>query len=343
MTDRLPAIFGISGLALSDAERAFFREAHPAGYILFARNIEHKEQVRALTDTLRSLSGLDGLPILVDQEGGRVARLASPEWPSYPTAAHLSAAYPTDPQVALQCVELNFEALALDLAEIGITVDCAPVLDLRLPGAHDIIGDRAFSEKPADVAALGAAVLRGLEAGGVAGVIKHIPGHGRALLDSHKALPRVTASAAELLTDAEPFKALASQALMAMTAHIVYDAWDADSCATLSPTVVEEIIRGQIGFDGLLMSDDLDMKALDGSIPTLGSQAIAAGCDVILNCWAKMDDMQGLAEHLPTLSGAALQRWQRVVHMLRPSVGTAALRTRQQTLAARRDALLSHR
>ena len=343
MTDRLPAIFGISGLALSDAERAFFREAHPAGYILFARNIEDREQVRALTDTLRSLSGLDGLPILVDQEGGRVARLASPPWPSYPTAAYVSAAYPTDPDAALECVELNFEALALDLAEIGITVDCAPVLDLRLPGAHDIIGDRAFSENPAEVAALGAAVLRGLEAGGVAGVIKHIPGHGRALLDSHKALPRVTASAAELLTDAEPFKALASQALMAMTAHIVYDAWDPDSCATHSPKVVQDIIRTHIGFDGLLMSDDLDMKALEGPIPTLGSSAIAAGCDVILNCWAKMDDMQSLAEHLPTLSGEALHRWQRVVQMLRPSVGTAALRARQQTLVARRDALLSHR
>lgn len=303
----IPAIFGLSGLTLTDDERAFFRDSDPAGYILFGRNIENREQLRRLTDELRSLDGRSNLPILIDQEGGRVARMKSPEWPDFPSGATFDALYDRAPASAIEAARLNAMALAAMLAEVGITVDCLPLLDVRQPGASDVIGDRALGSEPMRVAALGRAVLGGLQAGGVVGIVKHIPGHGRALLDSHKELPRVSASDHDLQTDLAPFAAL-RDAAMAMTCHVVFEAWDADRPATLSPTVIETIIRQRVGFHGLLLSDDIDMKALSGDIATLAAQAVAAGCDIALNCWGKMDDMIGIAKALDPISMISLAR-----------------------------------
>ena len=235
---------------------------------------------------------------------------------------------------------MNFEALALDLAEVGITVTCAPVLDVPAAGAHDVIGDRAFSQNPDHAAALGEACLIGLRAGGVEGVIKHIPGHGRSAVDSHKDLPRVSASDAELASDLLPFQAL-SGALMAMTAHVIFDAWDADQCATLSPTVIDQVVRKKIGFDGLLMSDDLDMKALSGEIGELARASQRAGCDVVLNCWAKMADMVSIAEKLSTPSIQSQDRMSRACAELALATSSATISERQAALIERRDQLRS--
>ena len=337
-----PAILGLEGTTLSDTERDFFRESQPFGFILFGRNVEQRSQLRALTDDLRSLTGRDQLPILIDQEGGRVARMQAPEWPAYPPAAIFEALYAHDPARGLEACALNFEALALDLVEVGITVTCAPVLDVPVAGAHDVIGDRAFSQNPDHVAALGEACLAGLKAGGVEGVIKHIPGHGRSAVDSHKDLPRVAASDAELASDLLPFHAL-SGALMAMTAHVIFDAWDADQCATLSPTVIDQVIRKMIGFDGLLMSDDLDMKALSGEIGELAVASQRAGCDVVLNCWAKMTDMVSIAEKLSAPSRKSQDRMSGVCAALALATSSATLSERQAALIERRDALISGR
>ena len=296
-----PAIFAIAGLALSDDERAFFRDAEPAGYILFGRNIGDADQVRALTDELHALHGRDDVAILVDQEGGRVARLAQPEWPAFPPGEAFDRLYAKAPASAIEAARFNALALGSVLSDLGITVDCLPLLDVRRAGAHDVIGDRALGSEPMQVAALGRATLDGLREGGVVGVVKHMPGHGRAGVDSHKALPVVTATDEELADDLAPFSAL-RDAPMAMTAHVVYTAWDADRCATLSPRVIDEIIRGRIGFEGLLMSDDIDMEALDGTIPDRSRAALAAGCDVVLNCWARMDDMVGIANAIDDMS-----------------------------------------
>lgn len=296
-----PAIFAIAGLALTDDERAFFRDAEPAGYILFGRNIGDADQVRALTDELRALHGRDDVAILVDQEGGRVARLAQPEWPAFPPGEAFDRLYAKAPASAIEAARFNALALGSVLSDLGITVDCLPLLDVRWAGAHDVIGDRALGSEPMQVAALGRATLDGLREGGVVGVVKHMPGHGRAGVDSHKALPVVTATDEELVDDLAPFSAL-RDAPMAMTAHVVYTAWDADRCATLSPRVIDEIIRGRIGFGGLLMSDDIDMEALDGTIPDRSRAALAAGCDVVLNCWARMDDMVGIANAIDDIS-----------------------------------------
>ena len=335
-----PAIFGLAGTTLSAAERDFFRESQPFGFILFGRNVEQRGQLRALTDDLRSLTGRDQLPILIDQEGGRVARMQAPEWPAYPSAAIFEALFTHDPSRGLEACTLNFEALALDLAEVGITVACAPVLDVPVPGAHDVIGDRAFSQNPDHVAALGEACLVGLRAGGVEGVIKHIPGHSRSVVDSHKDLPRVSASDAEFASDFLPFQAL-SGALMAMTAHVIFDAWDADQCATLSPTVIDQVIRKKIGFDGLLMSDDLDMKALSGEIGDLARASQRAGCDVVLNCWAKMADMVSIAEKLSTPSIQSQDRMSRACAELALATSSATISERQAALIERRDQLRS--
>ena len=296
-----PAIFAIAGLVLTDDERAFFRDAEPAGYILFGRNIGDADQVRALTDELRALHARDDVAILVDQEGGRVARLAQPEWPAFPPGEAFDRLYAKAPASAIEAARFNALALGSVLSDLGITVDCLPLLDVRRAGAHDVIGDRALGSEPMQVAALGRATLDGLREGGVVGVVKHMPGHGRAGVDSHKALPVVTASDEELADDLAPFSAL-RDAPMAMTAHVVYTAWDADRCATLSPRVIDEIIRGRIGFEGLLMSDDIDMEALDGTIPDRSRAALAAGCDVVLNCWARMDDMVGIANAIDDIS-----------------------------------------
>ena len=297
----IPAIFGLSGPTLTDDERAFFRDSDPAGYILFGRNIENREQLRRLTDELRALDGRTNLPILIDQEGGRVARMKSPEWPLFPSGAAFDALYDRAPASAIEAARLNAMALAIMLAEVGITVDCLPLLDVRQPGASDVIGDRALGSEPMRVAALGRAILGGLQAGGVVGIVKHIPGHGRALLDTHEALPTVTAADRELQTDLAPFAAL-RDAAMAMTCHVIFEAWDPDRPATLSPVVIDSVIRQRIGFHGLLMTDDLDMKALSGDVPSRAADAIAAGCDIALNCWGKMDDMIGIANALDPIS-----------------------------------------
>jgi beta-N-acetylhexosaminidase len=335
----LPAIFGLTGLALTDAERSFFRSADPLGFILFARNVADRAQLRALTDELRSLTGRDDLPILVDQEGGRVARLGPPDWLIYPAASDLAKGFHEDPTRTVRLVEINFEALALDLFEVGISVNTAPVLDVLTDITHQVIGDRAFGAEGMQVARLGRACLNGLRLGGVAGVIKHIPGHGRASLDSHEALPVVHTMDRQLDRDLLPFMQLAD-APMAMTAHVKYTAWDSDNCATLSRSVIHEVIRSRIGFDGLLMTDDLDMKALKGSVPELAVEAIAAGNDVVLNCWAKMEDMEGIASALPSATPKCLERLQAAMRGLSPVVSRATISERQIALLDERDRLM---
>ncbi|RIV83208.1 beta-N-acetylhexosaminidase [Aurantiacibacter xanthus] len=331
----IPAIFGCSGLSLTDDERAFFRDCDPAGYVLFGRNIESREQLRALTDELRSLHGRDRLFISIDQEGGRVSRMKPPVWAAFPPGARFAELYDVAPASAIEAARANAEALALDLAEVGITVDFLPLLDVRQEGAHDVIGDRALGSEPLRVAALGRAILDGLARGGVTGCVKHMPGHGRAMVDSHKDLPVVEARAEELETDLAPFRRLAD-APIAMSAHIRYTAWDADNPATLSRTVIEEIIRGEIGFGGLLLTDDVDMEALSGSVPERAGRAIVAGCDVVLNCWAKMDDMRGIAERVPTISDAAHARLDAALAV--PQVPDFS---RRGDLLAKRDSLLA--
>lgn len=332
----VPAIFGLSGLTLTDDERAFFRDADPAGYIVFGRNVESREQLRVLTDDLKAIHGRDHLYICIDQEGGRVARMKAPVWPAYPAGEAFDRLYETAPASAIEAVRANAEALGLDLAEVGITADCYPSLDLRQPGAHDVIGDRAFGFEPMRVAALGRAALAGLARAGVVGCIKHIPGHGRAMADSHKELPTVTASEEELELDIQPFRTLAD-APVGMTAHVRYTAWDAERPGTLSPFVVGDVIRKRIGFTGLLLTDDLDMEALTGSVPERAARALSAGCDIALNCWAKMDDMVGIANAVPVMGEETAQRLQRAL----TAAGDGSGAGDQAELAARRDALLA--
>lgn len=332
----IPAIFGLSGLTLTDDERAFFRDSDPAGYILFGRNIENREQVRRLTDELRALDGRVNLPILIDQEGGRVARMKSPEWPAFPSGAAFDALYERAPASAIEAARLNAMALAAMLSEVGITVDCLPLLDVRQPGASDVIGDRALGSEPMRVAALGRAILSGLQDGGVVGIVKHIPGHGRALLDSHKELPVVTAPDRDLQTDLAPFAAL-RDAAMAMTCHVVFTAWDPDRPATLSPLVIDSVIRQRIGFHGLLLSDDLDMEALSGDVPSRAAGAVAAGCDIALNCWGKMDDMVGIANALDPISTVSRARLEGAMDRVSGVGDDRAF----ATLVDQRDALLA--
>jgi len=336
----LPVIFGLSGAHVTADEQSFFKDANPAGYILFARNIENPEQLRALTDSLRDLAGRDDLPILIDQEGGRIARLGPPHWRAWPAAAALvgvsDSPASSDLDRAIARVQCNYEALGLELAAMGINITCAPVLDVPQPDAHDIIGDRAFAQTPESVAKLGRACLAGLQLAGVAGVIKHIPGHGRALSDSHESLPRVAASESELASDCAPFIALAD-ASMAMTAHVIYEAWDAEHCASVSTTVIHEQIRRHIGFDGLLISDDLDMKALSGDIPTRATAVLAAGCDIALNCWGRLEDMKGIAEQVPAMTAEATGRLVRACASLHLAHASPALNARIDELVARRE------
>lgn len=329
-----PVIFGIAGLALTPDERAFFAEADPAGYILFKRNIRDRDQVRALTDALRDLSGRTGLPILIDQEGGRVARMGPPEWPAFPAGPAFAALYDTAPMSAIQAMRANGQALGLMLAEVGITVDCAPIIDVAQPDTTEAISCRTYGAEPMQVAALGRAMLEGLAAGGVVGVVKHMPGHGRAQVDSHHLLPTVTADAAALEVDLEPFRTLA-QAPMGMTSHIVFEAWDRERPATLSPIVIEQVIRGAIGFDGLLMTDDIDMKALSGTAGKKAAGAIAAGCDLVLDCWARMDEMVEIAGRLGPIGDAARARLDRAMASVGAPTGDF------DALIAQRDAFLA--
>lgn len=312
-----PLFLGLSGLTLTDDERALFGSLQPAGYILFRRNVDTPEQLRALTDSLRMLSGNERLPILIDQEGGRVARLRPPHWPAFPTGAAFDRLYDSAPISAMQAARLNGRALGTMLNEVGVTVDCLPLLDVVVPGAHDVIGDRALGTEPLRVAALGRATLDGLKSGGCVGVVKHIPGHGRAGVDSHHALPVVTATEEELEQDLAPFIRL-KDAPMAMTAHVLYTAWDADRCATLSPFIVQHIIRERVGFAGLLMTDDLGMHAL-ASQPGGNSMAgrmlgsLDAGCDIALHCSGNFAEMAELAEAAPSMTDVTRSRLDRAM------------------------------
>ncbi len=305
---RMRAIYGCAGPVLEAGERDFFREAQPLGFILFGRNIASPEQLRALTAALRETVGDETAPILIDQEGGRVARLKPPQWMARPAAARFGELYAARREAALEAVYLNARLIAHDLREAGITVDCAPVLDVPVEGADAVIGDRAFASDPPAIIALGRAQMEGLMEGGVLPVMKHMPGHGRATADSHHALPRIAAAAEELsASDFVTFRSL-STFPMAMTAHVVYEAIDPQRPATTSPKVIRDVIRGEIGFDGLLISDDLSMNALDGTLCTRTKAALFAGCDAVLHCTGKMDEMRDVASEAKPLEGPPLRR-----------------------------------
>ncbi len=331
-----PVIFGLSGLALTTDERAFFRDADPCGYILFKRNVETRAQLLALTHSIRTLSGRDDVPILIDQEGGRVARMGPPEWPASPAGPAFDALYETAPISAIEAARANAMAVGLMLAEVGINVDCWPLLDVSQPDTTPAIATRAYGHEPMRVAAMGRAIIDGLGEAGVVGVVKHMPGHGRAIVDTHYHLPTVTASDAELEVDIEPFRTL-NGAPMGMTSHIVFEAWDPDRPATLSPIVINDIIRTRIGFDGLLMTDDIDMKALSGTAGEKAAGALAAGCDVVLDCWARMDEMVEIASligDMPPMSRDRLDRAMATVAGVKPQGDIAEF-------IAKRDSLLA--
>lgn len=301
-------ITGCSGLRITEKERRFFSNQEPWGFILFARNIETPGQVRALTAELRDCVGRADAPVLIDQEGGRVQRLRPPHWHAYPTGRALGELYRGDPERGLRAAWLQSRLIAFELTALGINVDCLPVLDVPVEGADDVIGDRAYSFEPDEVARMGRAAANGLMAGGVLPVIKHVPGHGRATADSHLALPVVDATR-EILgcTDFHPFMQLADLPL-AMTAHVVYPAFDAQHPATLSKSVIAEVIRGWLGFNGLLMSDDLSMQALSGDFGERTRSSFAAGCDVVLHCNGSMDEMEAVAAACPVLEGKSAWR-----------------------------------
>ena len=305
---RSRAIYGCAATSLSAAEKDFFREVRPWGFILFARNISEPSQVTDLVRELRDTIGDERAPILIDQEGGRVSRLKPPHWHARAPAARFGTLHKTDPEAAREAVYLNARLIAHDLAGLGINVDCLPVLDVPVPGAHDVIGDRAFSIDPATVIALGRAQIEGLMDGGVLPVMKHIPGHGRAGADSHLNLPRVSASPEDLSAgDFVTFRSL-DTCPIAMTAHVVYESIDPQRPATTSPKVIRDVIRGEIGFEGLLMSDDLSMKALDGPLSVRAKQALFAGCDLVLHCNGELNEMREVASEVTGLKGLSLKR-----------------------------------
>lgn len=301
------AIYGCLGLTLTEAEKRFFGESDPWGFIIFARNIDNPDQVRALADEFRAVVGWNA-PILIDQEGGRVARLRPPHWRSYPPGRRYGDIYATSPSDGLTAARLGAQLIALELRDVGVDVDCLPVLDVPVPGAHDVIGDRAYGETPETVSALARAAMEGVLAGGVLPIIKHIPGHGRAGVDSHEKLPIVDTDRKTLSsTDFAPFAALAD-APLAMTAHVIYSAIDGANPATTSPTVISEIIRDEIGFSGALMSDDLSMKALGGSFEERTKASLDAGCDLVLHCNGDIEEMEAVAKEARALSGTSLAR-----------------------------------
>lgn len=302
-----PFIVGVSGTVLTPDEISFLKDHKPWGIILFKRNCETPHGVYALTSNLRDIIGRTELPILIDQEGGRVARLQGSHWRTYPAPAFFYNTYSLDPVTSLEAVMLNASLQATELRKMGVSVNCTPMIDVRDASADDIIGDRAFSENPDEVTAFGQAVIKGLTTQGVLPIIKHIPGHGRSLCDSHFGLPVVCNPIKELERDFAPFKAL-NHAPMAMTAHIVYEALDKDHCATLSPFIIKHIIREHIGFLGILMSDDISMKALQGSLPDITTRSLDAGCDIILHCNGKLDEMQEIASVLPETPDDVLKR-----------------------------------
>lgn len=301
-------ILGLQSLSFSVDERAFFKSADPWGLILFRRNILTRDQLRALTSEFRALVGREDAPVLIDQEGGRVQRMNAPEWRKYPPAANYLKAAKGDVAKARDYAFLGARLIAHDLHEVGITIDCAPVLDCRVEGATDAVGDRAFSSDPDVITELARAYADGLMEGGVLPVIKHIPGHGRAMVDSHLDLPVVTASYADLSgRDFNPFRALADLPI-GMTAHVRFDAIDAKRPATLSLIVIRDVIRGEIGFQGLLISDDLSMKALGGTFRSRTEDLFTAGCDIALHCNGERAEAEAVASAAPKLAGEALRR-----------------------------------
>ncbi|RKK04248.1 beta-N-acetylhexosaminidase [Pseudoroseomonas wenyumeiae] len=323
-------IIGLSGPALLAEEAALLRRFRPAGAILFARNVQTPAQLLALTDAIREELG-EAAPILVDQEGGRVARLRPPHWPAFPPPGSFENRSPA-------AAEANATLLAMECVAAGLDVVCSPVLDLRLPGAHGVIGDRGFSAKPAEVIRLAEAWVRGLQSGGAIPVLKHMPGHGRAMVDSHLELPRVSAGHAALTADFAPFTALARSGAWAMTAHLLYDALDPEKPATLSRRIISGIIRQEIGFDGVLVSDDLDMKALSGSPGELVSAALAAGCDLALQCSGVLADTAATLEAASPLTELAEARMA-AARAARDAASNGVFPD-PIALAARRDALL---
>lgn len=311
-------VLGLAGLKVSAAERQLFKFADPLGFILFARNVSSPGQVKELTEELRSTIGRHDAPVLIDQEGGRVQRLKPPHWRQAPTGATFGALFARDPAAAEQAVRLNSRLIAAELTELGIDVDCLPVLDLPEPGAHQVIGDRAYGSDPAVVALLGRAAAEGLLDGGVLPVMKHIPGHGRATADSHHEMPAVDTDWDTLVrTDFAPFATLADLPL-AMTGHVLYRAIDPRHPASTSPAVIERVIRKQIGFDGLLISDDIGMQALGGGMASRVAAVLAAGCDVALHCSGELDEMREAVAAAVAMTPAAVKRWRRARERLKP-------------------------
>ena len=310
MTSPRAVIFGCAGLDLSADERAFFRDADPLGFILFARNVDTPDRTRRLVEDLRSSLARADAPVLIDQEGGRVARLRPPHWRKAPPARLLGELYARDPERGLEATRLNAQLIAADVASIGVDVDCLPVLDLGRPETHAAIGDRAFAERPEAVAALGRAAADGLLAQGVMPVMKHMPGHGRGTVDSHLSMPRVAAARDELeRSDFLPFKLL-SDLPWGMTGHLLFEAIDRDAAMTVSARGVKEIIRGHLGFDGLLCTDDLSMQALGGSLGERAGRALAAGCDIALHCNGQMDEMTDIVGQTGAMTDAACRRFE---------------------------------
>jgi beta-N-acetylhexosaminidase len=301
-------ITGVSGLALTADERAFLREQQPWGFILFKRNVESPSQVKDLVASLRECIGGRDAPVLIDQEGGRVQRLGPPHWPIYPPGAVFGMLYDQDPGLGLRAAHFAAALIAFDLSALGITVDCLPLADVPVAGADAIIGNRAYGTEPGKVAAIARAVTAGLRQGGVLPVLKHIPGHGRATADSHLRLPVVETPRAELeRTDFAAFRPLADLP-MAMTAHVVFSAIDPAQPATTSATMIAQVIRDGIGFQGLLMSDDVSMNALEGSLAERTRAIFAAGCDVALHCNGNIEEMRAVAGETPWLVGKAKER-----------------------------------
>lgn len=333
-------VYGCAGLQLTPQEQRFFQEADPFGFILFRRNCHSPEQVRALVAALRRCVGRAEAPVLIDQEGGRVARLRPPHWSEQPPARRFGELAQRDAAAGHQAAYCNARLQGGLLRDLGITINCAPVCDVPAPDSHDIIGDRAFAADPVLVASLAEAACQGLLAGGVLPVIKHIPGHGRARVDSHEALPVVDAPWSALVdTDFAPFRALAGWPL-GMVAHVVYRAVDPLAPASISATVIARVIREHLGFDGLLFSDDLSMQALEGGMDQRAQAVLAAGCDIVLHCNGDADEMAAVAAVVPPLSAAACQRWCQAEKRLAQAAATEPAIPLEELLRTR-DALLA--
>ncbi|WP_406871655.1 beta-N-acetylhexosaminidase [Aminobacter sp. P9b] len=321
MTESKSIILGCAGLSLTAEEIAFYRRERPWGFILFARNVKEPEQIRDLVAAMRDSVGRPDAPVFIDQEGGRVQRLRPPLAPNYPAGGALGALYRSDREAGLRATWLLARLHAFDLARYGITADCLPVLDVPVEGASDVIGARAYGKDPESVTALGRAAAEGLLSGGILPVMKHIPGHGRAFADTHFELPTVDTPLDQLRAhDFAPFKAL-NHLPIAMTAHVIFSAVDPSAPATTSRKVIEAIVRGEIGFDGLLVSDDTSMKALSGDFPSKSAAILAAGVDLVLHCNGVMEEMEGIASRATALSGKSLERAEKALAAVKAGDG----------------------